>query len=174
MVFDLRGESTMSPIVGMLYAAVQENNVRLKSITEGMSQEELDYRGLNDEFNSTAQLIKHLLFVDLNWVYRIKNQVLPDALQIKHGPMLDEQHRLPRVEGISLSTLMCDYEEVMQMLRSVCTQLEDIDLDRVVLFGHHNEKQASIRWGLWHIADHSRYHQAHINLLRKWYARSLN
>ncbi|WFR65731.1 hypothetical protein P9222_13715 [Paenibacillus amylolyticus] len=34
---------------------------------------------------------------------------------------------------------------------------------------HQNEKQATIRWGLWHMADHNRYHQAHINQLRKWF-----
>ncbi|OLR82050.1 cytosolic protein [Bacillus cereus] len=28
---------------------------------------------------------------------------------------------------------------------------------------------ATIRWGIWHIADHNRYHQAHISRLRKLY-----
>jgi hypothetical protein len=66
--------------------------------------------------------------------------------------------------------LISEYEEVLSMLKDICTQLQDADLDRVVTFGHENEKQATIRWGLWHMADHNRYHQAHINLLRKWYA----
>ncbi|PWN15864.1 hypothetical protein CU072_09865 [Bacillus thuringiensis] len=30
-------------------------------------------------------------------------------------------------------------------------------------------ENATIRWGVWHIADHNRYHQAHISRLRKLY-----
>lgn len=73
------------------------------------------------------------------------------------------------VKGKSLNTLMSDYESVLIIVKDTCTQLKDADLDKVVNFGHENEKQATIRWGLWHMADHSRYHQAHINLLRKWH-----
>ncbi|MFD1953049.1 DinB family protein [Paenibacillus thailandensis] len=169
MLYDLKGEANMSPVVGILYSAVKENNERLRVITEGMSQEEVDYKGPNDKFNSTAQLIKHLLYVDLNWVYRIKGQPLPQALMEQYGPMIDENNKLPMVKGISLSSLMSNYEGVLTMLRDSCTQLTDADLDKVVTFGHANEKQATLRWGIWHMADHSRYHQAHINQLRKWY-----
>lgn len=170
MFFDLQGEANMSPIVGMLFSAVNENNQRLKIITEGMSQEEVDYRGLDNNFNSTAQLLKHIMYVDLNWVYRLKEKPLPESLNELYGPMIDINNRLPMVEGVSLNTLLSLYEDVLQMMKSTCIHLTDADLDKVVNFGHENEKQATIRWGLWHIADHSRYHQAHINLLRKWYA----
>lgn len=72
MIYDLQCEANMEPIVGMLFSAVRENSERLKSITEGMSQEEVDYKGEQNQFNSTAQLIRHITFVDMNWVYRIK------------------------------------------------------------------------------------------------------
>ncbi|SLJ96707.1 Protein of unknown function [Paenibacillus sp. RU5A] len=72
MLYDLKGEANMSPVVGLLFAAVIENSQRLQRITEGMSQEEIDYKGPNNNFNSTAQLIKHITYVDLNWAYRIK------------------------------------------------------------------------------------------------------
>jgi len=169
MFYDLQGDASMSPIVGILFSAVKENNQRLKLITEGMSQEEVDYKGPNSNYNSTAQLIKHLLYVDLNWIYRIKGEPLPHSLVELHGPMIDENNKLPIIKGKSLNTLMSNYEDVIKMLEDTCTQLTDPDLDKVVNFGHKNEKQATIRWGLWHIADHSRYHQAHINQLRKWY-----
>ena len=168
MIYDLQGQANMSPVVGMLYSAVKENSHRLKSITDGMSQEEVDYKGPDNKSNSTAQLIKHITYVDLNWVYRIKEQPLPKLLSEQYGPMIDENNRLPMVDGILLSTLMYNYEQVLNMLEAACTQLIDADLDRVVNFGHDNEKQATIRWGIWHMADHSRYHQAHINQLRKW------
>ncbi len=80
MLYDLKGEDKMSPIVGMLFSAVKENYQRLKSITEGMSQKEVDYKGPKSNYNSTAQLIKHLTYVDLNWVYRLKGQPLSNAL----------------------------------------------------------------------------------------------
>jgi len=169
MLHDLQGDPSMSPIVGMLYSAVKENNQRLQLITKGMSQEEVDYKGPSNNFNSTAQLIRHLMYVDLNWVYRMKGQPLPPSLQEQYGPMIDINHKLPMIEGMSLHTLLSDYENVLTMLKDTCTQLTDDDLVNVVTFGHENEKQATIRWGLWHMADHSRYHQAHIHLLRKWY-----
>jgi uncharacterized damage-inducible protein DinB len=169
VLYDLKGEANMSPVVGLLFAAVIENSQRFQRITDGMLQEELDYKGPNNNFNSTAQLIKHITYVDLNWAYRIKGQPLPQNLREQHGPMIDENGRLPMVQEISLSTLMSTYVGVITMLKDACTQLTDDDLARIVTFGHENEKQATIRWGIWHIADHSRYHQAHINQLRRWY-----
>ncbi|MCU6792330.1 DinB family protein [Paenibacillus sp. WQ 127069] len=169
MLYDLQGETNMSPIVGILYSAVVENSQRLQLITEGMSQEEVDYQGPNNNFNSTAQLIKHIMYVDLNWVYRMKGQPLPLSLKEQYGPMIDANNRLPMVKGQSLNTLMSKYEDVIKMLKDSCTQLTDTELDIIVNFGHENEKQATLRWGLWHMADHSRYHQAQINQLRKWY-----
>lgn len=167
MLYDLPGHDSMSPIVGMLFSAVRENYQRLQCITDGMTQNEIDYKGPNNRYNSTAQLIQHLMRVDLNWVYRIKGEALPQVLQERYGPMIDENQMLPMVKGISLNTLIANYDQVIKMLEGECCQLTDAELDRVVTFGHDNEKQATIRWGLWHMADHSRYHQANINQLRK-------
>ncbi|WP_419876307.1 DinB family protein [Candidatus Pristimantibacillus sp. PTI5] len=170
MIYDLKGEANMPPIVGILYSAVKENSQRLQLITDGMSQEEVDYKGPNNNFNSTAQLIKHIMYVDLNWVYRIKELPLPQSLKEQYGPMIDENNRLPMIKGISLNTLISKYEDVFMMLKDSCAQLTDADLDKVVTFGHENEKKATKRWGLWHMADHNRYHQAQINQLRRWYS----
>ncbi len=169
MIYDLQGEANMEPIVGMLFSAVKENGQRLKSITEGMSQEEIDYKGHQHQYNSTAQLIRHITFVDMNWVYRIKGSVLPQRLIEQYGPMIDENHRLPLVQGVSRDTLISQHEGVITLLKETCTHIVDADLDQLVTFGHQNEKQATIRWGLWHMADHNRYHQAHMNQLRKWF-----
>lgn len=169
MLYDLQGEANMSPVVGILYSAVIENSQRLQLTAKGMSQEEVDYKGPNNSFNSTAQIIKHIMYVDLNWVYRLIGQPLPHYLKEQYGPMLDANNRLPMVKGKSLNVLISKYEGVIKMLKDTCTQLTDADLDKVVTFGHENEKRATIRWGLWHMADHSRYHQAQINQLRKWY-----
>jgi uncharacterized damage-inducible protein DinB len=174
VLYDLKGGADMSPMVGILFSAVSENSQRLVSITEGMSQKEMDYKGPTNHLNSTAQLIKHIMYVDLNWVYRIKGQLLPDSLRKEYGPMIDTNNRLPMIEGVSWNTLMSKYQGVVKMLHEACTEISDVDLDRVVTFGHQNEKQATIRWGLWHMADHNRYHQAHINQLRKCYYEHIN
>jgi uncharacterized damage-inducible protein DinB len=167
MILDLKGELKMEPIVGMLFSMVDGNYRRLKSIVADMSQEELDYKGPNQKYNSTAQLIRHLAYVDLRWVYRIKGEPVPKMLEEKYGPMFDENNQIPFIYGISLETLLTDYDDVFNMFKSVCYQLTDSELDKIVEY--ENGKEATIRWGIWHIADHNRYHQAHINQLRKWY-----
>ena len=53
----------MEPIVGILYSTVYGNYQRLKSIVTGMSQVELDFKGQNNKYNSTAQLLRHLALV---------------------------------------------------------------------------------------------------------------
>jgi uncharacterized damage-inducible protein DinB len=170
MILDLKGEPEMEPVVGILYSMVEGNYKRLKSIVAGMSQEELDYKGPNQKYNSTTQLLRHLAYVDLNWVFRIKNEAKPLELEEKLGPMLDENNQLPQLKGISLDILINDYDEVIGMVKSLCHQLTDKQLNQAVQYENGNE--ATIQWGIWHIADHNRYHQAHINQLRKWFSES--
>jgi uncharacterized damage-inducible protein DinB len=169
VIHDLKGEDHMSPAVGMLFAMVKENWTRLESITDSMSQEELDYKGPGNLYNSSAQLLRHIMFVDLNWVYRMKGQQLPYDMLEQYGPMIDKDNKLPFIEGVPRDTLISQHHLVMTTLQQTCSLLTDEDLNTVLTFGHENEKQASVRWALWHMADHNRYHQAHINQLRKWY-----
>ncbi|WP_224752496.1 DinB family protein [Metabacillus arenae] len=157
----------MDPIAGMLYSMVEGNFHRLKSIVKDMDQEELDYKGPNHIYNSTAQLLRHLAFVDLNWIYRIKNEPMPKSLNEKYGPMVDENNQIPLIKGISLEKLLNDYDEIFHMLKGLCFCLTDNDLKKTVEY--EGGKKATVQWGLWHIADHNRYHQAHINQLRKWF-----
>lgn len=168
MLLDLKGEHKMEPIVGILYSMVEGNYKRLKSIVEGMSQAEIDYKGVNQKDNSTAQLLRHLSYVDLNWIYRIKGKKLPLTLEEKYGPMLDENNQLPQMKDIPLHILVNEYDEVISMFKTLCNQLTDQQLTQIVEYENGNE--ATIRWGIWHIADHNRYHQAHIIQLRKWYS----
>jgi len=168
MILDLRGEPNMEPFVGMLYSMVEGNYERLKSIVAGMGQEELDFKGPNQKYNSIAQLLRHLSYVDLSWVFRIKGEVIPEEYVAKFGPMLDENNELPQIKDISLDVIIKQYNDVISKFKSICYQLTDKQLNRIVEY--ENGNKATIQWGIWHIADHSRYHQAHINQLRKWYS----
>ncbi|EEL36723.1 Uncharacterized protein BC141101_02296 [Bacillus toyonensis] len=51
-------------------------------------------------------------------------------------------------------------------------KLTENDLAREVFY--EKGENATIRWGIWHIADHNRYHQAHIGQLRKLYRARLH
>lgn len=54
MILDLKGETHMDHLVGMLYSAVNENY-----------KQEIDYKGPNQTYNSAAQLIRHLSLIHI-------------------------------------------------------------------------------------------------------------
>ncbi|KKI93516.1 hypothetical protein WQ54_04365 [Bacillus sp. SA1-12] len=144
----------MDPVVGMLYSAVDGNYNRLKAIVADMSQEEIDYKGSKQQYNSTAQLIRHLAYVDLNWIFRLKGEPVHKLLEERYGPMLDKNNEIPMIKGVSLERILTDYDEVFNIFKSLCLQLKDNQLSKIVDY----QNGATIRWGIWHIADHNRYH----------------
>lgn len=81
--------------------------------------------------------------------------------------MINSYGQLPSVSNTTTLELLSDYNVVQEMFYKECKKLSKEDLNKVVTY--ENGKNATIRWGIWHIADHSRYHQAHIVLLRKYY-----
>ncbi|MBM0066384.1 DinB family protein [Alkalicoccobacillus gibsonii] len=166
MIRDLQTTHPMHPITNLLFAAIEENYQRLCSIVKDIDQEVLDFKGVGGEENSIAQLIKHLSYVDLLWVYRFKGELIRDELETKYGPMVDGEGNIPDVNGISLDSLLMDYHNVIEQLQDFCLSVYDEHLTDIV---EYDTEQATIRWGLWHLADHSRYHQAHINTLIKTY-----
>ncbi|MFK3937532.1 DinB family protein [Alkalihalobacillus sp. NPDC078783] len=166
MIRDLQTEHPMQPVTNLLYAAIEENYQRLCSIVKGINQELLDYKGEGGEENSIAQLIKHLSYVDLLWVYRFKGGHIPNELETKYGPMVDGEGNIPDVSGVPLECIITDYQKVIDQLQDFCLSIYDEHLSDIV---EYETEQATIRWGLWHLSDHSRYHQAHINLLIKTY-----
>lgn len=164
-LFDFSPDSEMTPVIGLLHAAVKYNFVRLKQLVEDMTQEEIDYKGPNQELNSAAQLLRHLAVVDLHWVYRLQSKSVPAAYRERFGPMYEEDGKLPMINGISLKALLDEYEEIQDMFRKVCLSKTDDDLSEIVPYG--NENNATVRWGIWHIADHSRHHYADMVRLKK-------
>lgn len=158
--FDFQLDEQMSPVVGLLHAMVDYNYRRLLSLVKDLSQEQIDYRGEHDDLNSIAQHIRHLSVVDLHCVYRLRFSEMPENFKKRFGPMYDAKGRLPLVQNIQLDNLLEDYEEVQQLFRDTCMQLRDQDLEKLVTFGNENEKTATVRWGIWHIADHSSLEKA--------------
>lgn len=164
---DLHLEENMHPQVAILYATVTDTFNRLQRLVEGIEQSELYYKGSENNENSVGQLLQHLAVVDLHWVYRLKGEKIPPALENKYGPMLNEIGELPSLRKYTLQQLMQDYKAVQHMFYEECMKLTENDLTRQVFY--EKGENATIRWGIWHIADHNRYHQAHISRLRKLY-----
>lgn len=167
MLIDLHLDNEMEPSVALLYATVSDTYERLKLLVKDVDQEELFFKGTENKMNSIGQLLSHLAVVDLHWVYRLKNQQIPSSLRKEYGPLVDSAGQIPFIKDTTVSDLIDSYDKVQTMFRLECTKLSEEDLNNVVLY--ENGKTATIRWGIWHIADHSRYHQAHIGLLKKLY-----
>lgn len=105
-------------------------------------------------------------------MYRFKGEDVPTTFENKYGPMLNEVGEMPSLRKYTLQELMQDYEAVQQLFHEECMKLTETDLTREVLY--EKGETATIRWGIWHIADHNRYHQAHISRLRKLYRARLH
>jgi uncharacterized damage-inducible protein DinB len=162
--FDLKPVKDMDFTIGLLHATVKDTYERLKMMCQDMNQEEIEYKGPNNRFNSTAQLLRHLAVVDLYWVYRIKQKEVPFELKEKYGPMIHKNGNLPEVQGVTLNELLLNYDLVQEMFEEACKGLSDKDLEKEVEY--EKGTSATIRWGIWHIADHNRYHQANISWLK--------
>ncbi|MGH1285917.1 DinB family protein [Bacillus toyonensis] len=169
---DLYLEKNMNPQVAILYATVRDTYIRLRNLVEGTEEKELSFKGSENNENSIGQLLQNLAVVDLHWVYRLKEEEVPPALKNKYGPMLNEVGELPVLRKHTLQELMKDYEAVQQLFYEECMKLTENDLTREVFY--EKGEDATIRWGIWHIADHNRYHQAHIGQLRKLYRARLH
>jgi hypothetical protein len=63
---DLQLDDEMEPSVALLYATVADTYKRLKLLVMDVDQEELFFKGANNEMNSIGQLLRHLAVVDLH------------------------------------------------------------------------------------------------------------
>jgi uncharacterized damage-inducible protein DinB len=158
--YDFNPDSQMSPGIAILHSMVTYNFQRLKLLVDGLTQAEIDYKGPNNELNSIAQLLRHLTVVDFHWVYRLQSSEIPLGYIAKYGSMYDADGKLPLVKNIPLQTLIDEYDQIQEMFREICMNLSDKDLLKVVPF--ENGNSSTVRWGIWHVADHSRHHCANI------------
>lgn len=79
---DLHLERKMDPQVAILYAMVADTFNRLQRLVEGTEENELSYKGSENNENSIGQLLQHLAVVDLHWVYRFKEKMFRQHLKI--------------------------------------------------------------------------------------------
>jgi uncharacterized damage-inducible protein DinB len=164
--YDLTPDPQMTPLVGMLHATVIDSFQRLRRVLTGVTQAELDFHGPDGTCNSISQMIRHLILIDLRWAYRFRSEPLPANALDRFGPFRDPSGRLPLAAGRPTEDLIAEYEWVLEQLRLSLVSLTDTDLTRRVMVD--GGVEATFRWGIWHMADHSRFHQGHINWLIAW------
>jgi uncharacterized damage-inducible protein DinB len=159
----------MSSNTALLHSMITYNYQRLRRLVEG-TEELVDYKGPTNDLNSIAQMLRHLAVVDLHWVYRLQSLEIPVQIKERFGPMYDDHGKIPMIENILLEILLDEYDEIQKQLKEVCLRIIDKDLNNTISF--ENGNSASIRWGIWHVADHSRHHYANIAHLKKLYKAS--
>lgn len=166
MRYDLQPDPAMTPLVGILHATIEDAFQRLKELVSDMTQAEYDYKGPSGRSNSSSQLVRHLVYVDIRWLYRIRGEQIPGELEERFGPFRDEHGLLPASRDRSPAEMLREHAEILSELRAACRALTDADLDRRYIVS--GGAEVTLRWGLWHIADHSRFHQGHIAWLKSW------
>ncbi|PFS59304.1 hypothetical protein COK41_19970 [Bacillus cereus] len=127
---DLHLEKNMNPQVAILYGTVTDTFKRLQKLVEGTDEKELFFKRSENNENNIGQLLQHLAVVDLHWVYRLKGEAVPLALENIYGLMLNEVGKLPSLRKYTLQQLMQDYEAVQRMLYEECMKLTENDLTR--------------------------------------------
>lgn len=154
------------PMLRLLFGQMEYAFKSLFFLVEDMTVAELDYRGPSGTLNSTAMLLRHLAIIDLWWLHAFKGEPIPPELSERYGPLENEEGKLSEISGESLTALRSNYTHVHALLRAYVKSLTDADLDRPVRLG--DQTETSVRWGLWHLAEHSMMHQGQIRWLRAW------
>ncbi|WP_223831587.1 DinB family protein [Bacillus swezeyi] len=63
-----------------------------------------------------------------------------------------------------LSVLIEQYDNVLELLKHTVKKLSETDLLKKVPY---EDGAATIRWRIWHMSDHNRYHQTYIQAVVK-------
>lgn len=164
---DPRSTAFSEPQLSLLFGQVELAQQWLIWLMQRCEREELEYRGPAGDRNSIATLVLHIAGCNQQWVYELFQQrPIPGDLKERfifhtgEGPM-------PEIAGLTAAELIERHRESVEHVKQYLLTLTDADLDRTVAMGPNVE--ATFRWGLWHIAEHSMLHQGHMRWLREWY-----
>jgi len=144
---------------------------RVTGVVQGREQGAFDYLGPGGDVNSAAMLIAHLAVTDLEYLYRIIGTQAPGELQELVGPYQDAQGRLPVVSGRSPAEMLARYGKIIDLIRDYVKTLADEVAPRT-RGGPRGPQPGTLRYGSWHMAPHSLFHQGQIARLKAAYAES--
>lgn len=165
MLYDL-AESSLSGEFALLYAQIRDAYQRLGELVADMNEAELHYAGPAGTDNCTAAILLHLAVGDADMAARWAGVTLPAGRRERLGPGRDEAGRLPAppagwTAGDSLAAL----DEIHGHLRTTLAGMSPADLERRSSFRKVHE--VTLRWALWHMAEHSMLHQGQIRVLKR-------
>lgn len=158
----------LPPALGEPFSLMEDAYRRLTRIVQGMSQEELEYTGPAGNVNSTAMLIAHLSYADLMYLHLIKGEPVPPELEAEFGPFETEEGLLPPVSGKTAAELLSRGQRMLEMVREY---LQTLPAEAAMREVHVPwwPQPATLRYILWHVAGHSRFHQGQIARLQGFY-----
>lgn len=155
------------PQLSLLFGQIEMAQQFLTWLIRRCPPSELEYRGPAGDRNSIATMVLHIAGTNLQWVYKLfLNQPIPDHLK-ERFLFHDGESVMPEVTGLTADELLARHQESVEHVRQYLLTLTDADLDRRVSMGPNAD--ATFRWGLWHLAEHSMLHQGHMRWLRLWY-----
>lgn len=164
---DIKSEG-LAPALAVPFGLVEQGFRRLTHLVKEMSQEALEFTGPPGSRNSTAMLLRHLAYADLQYFHMIKGEPLSPELEAEYGPFEDENGCLPLEKGKTAADLLAKYGRVIAMMHEYLASQSDADAERAVHIPWWPEP-ATVRFVLWHIAGHSMFHQGQITRLQEWY-----
>lgn len=165
MRLDVRLDPILPPLVALLWGQIEDARRQLQELVAGMDQPALEYRGPTGDDNSTASLLAHLALSDLSFARHCFGTEIPVDVRARFGPNRDEAGRLPVVTGVPAAELLDRVDTAHGYLRRGMAGLQDTDLDRVLPLFRGND--GTLRWVLWHVADHHMLHQGQIRTLKR-------
>lgn len=150
------------------FAQLENAFRRVSHQVSGMTDHELHYRGPDGRINSTAALVAHMAYTDLEYLHRIKDEPISPHLESQFGPPPAEHGPLPTMTGYTAAQVLERYQRVLGMVRDYLQTQTDGDARRPVSVPWWPEP-ATVRYVLWHMAGHSMFHLGQIARLRAWY-----
>lgn len=160
--------SSVPPAFAETFAQLENAFRRVSRQVSGMTDKELHYRGPDGSINSTATLVAHIAYTDLEYLHRIKDEPIPPLLEGQFGPSPVEHGPLPTMTGHTAAQMLERYQRVLSMVRDYLRTQTDGDARRPVSVPWWPEP-ATVRYVLWHMAGHSMFHLGQIARLRAWY-----
>lgn len=159
--WDLHSNRITAPMLSTMFGQMQNAFMRLGWIVSDLTQEELEYRGPNGDLNSIATLLWHIPCADAGWLYLARGQEIPDEYT-EEGP----DGNLPVITGRTAQELLDRYQVILDQWEQYLMTQTDDDLHRPIQ--HAPEAVATLRWALWHVAEHNIGHQNQMVWLKRW------
>lgn len=131
---------------------------QVKTLLEGLPQEALDWRPINDEeelaTNSLAVMATHLAGSEAFWIKEV----------IGGQSIRRERDAEFVIKGLGLSKLIAKLDTAGKETQRVLSSLTPVQLEETRKF---RERTVTVRWSILHVIEHYAMHAGHMQLTRQ-------